>query len=81
MSCRQPVTLADAVLADVVLAEIMLADAHADIRSCEQDRVPEGRLTIARRFNAGYAGTNIFRPVGTAETSYMTLREVRPWLK
>jgi hypothetical protein len=49
----QPVTLADAILADVVLAEIKLADAHAGIRSCEQDRVPEGCLTIARRFNAG----------------------------
>ena len=47
------------------------------MRSCEQDRVPEGRLTVARRFNAGYAGTNNFRPVGTAETSHMTLREVR----
>ena len=70
------------------MEHLLQAAGHAGVRHaagrraggglCEQDRVPEGRLMVARRFNAGYAGTNNFRPVGTAETSHMTLREVGP---
>ena len=65
------------------MEHLLQAAGHAGVRHaagrraggglCEQDRVPEGRLMVA-----GYAGTNNFRPVGTAETSHMTLRDVGP---
>ena len=36
--------------------------------------IPEGRLTIARRFNAGLAGKKLPRPVGAPEAAEGAMR-------